>query len=402
MPTTLHHQTTPFDSRSSIAIAVYLTLIGYGVQVAMPVISSARMTGLGFDAVEVGRIAGADLGGLALGALLAALGLRRGNWRILVVSGVLLVVAANLLCMRYPFFYPTLWLRGVAGIGAGLCAAVGVASLGACSRPSHAYNIMLFAFAFFQALEMRILPMLSMNSIYGLFIGAFVLGAIGVGRLPPRASKPMLDVEMDVEIGGGRHHLEHRRVPLVVPWLGLTAIFFTYVNIGGYWTYIELATEEAGVAGKLMHGLLEWGSLASIGGCLLATRISDRFGLARPLLISLAAMFVAVGVLCSGIDAGKAIVSILSFNMLWTLVDIFQMSSVANSDPSGVFAALIPAAQGLGQIVGPNIAASLLGASLGYGVVFLMCALSALTGMALFWVMYCRLRRTVPVLAQAG
>ena len=148
MPTTLHHQTTPFDSRSSIAIAVYLTLIGYGVQVAMPVISSARMTWLGFDAVEVGRIAGADLGGLALGALLAALGLRRGNWRILVVSGVLLVLAANLLCMRYPFFYPTLWLRGVAGIGAGLCAAVGVASLGACSRPSHAYNIMLFAFAF--------------------------------------------------------------------------------------------------------------------------------------------------------------------------------------------------------------------------------------------------------------
>ena len=368
----------------------------------MPVISAARMTWLGFDVVEVGRVAGADLGGLALGALLAALGLRRGNRRILVVSGAVLAVAANLLCMRYPYFYPTLWLRGVAGIGAGLCAAVGVASLGACSRPSHAYNIMLFAFAFFQALEMRVLPMLSMNGIYCLFIGGFVLGGLGSGSLPPRANESMLDVELDVEIGDGRHHLEHRRVPLGVPWLGLSAIFFTYVNIGGYWTYIELAAEEADVSGKLMHGLLEWGSLASIGGCLIATRISDRFGLARPLLVSLAAMFSTVALLGSGIDAGKAVVSILSFNMLWTLVDIFQMSSVANSDHSGIFAALIPAAQGLGQIVGPNIAASILGASLGYGLVFMMCALSTLTGMALLWMMYWCLRRTIPVLAEAG
>lgn len=398
----LHHQTTPFDARSSIAVSVYLTLIGYGMQVAMPVISAARMTWLGFDAVEVGRVAGADLGGLALGALLAALGLRRRNRRLLVIAGALLVVVANLLCMRYPYFYPMLWLRGVAGIGAGLCAAVGVASLGACSRPAYAYNIMLFAFAFFQALEMRVLPMLSMNGVYWLFIGGFVLGAVGVVCMPPRASEPMLDVELDVETGDGRHHLDHRRVPAIVPWLGLLAILFTYVNIGGYWTYIELAAEEVGVAGQLMHGLLEWGSLASIAGCLLATRISDRFGLGRPLLVSLATMSATAGLLCSGIDVGKAVVSILCFNMLWTLVDIFQMSSVANSDHSGVFAALIPAAQGLGQIVGPNLAASLLDASLGYGAVFLMCALSTLVGMALSWTMYRCLRRAIPVLAEAS
>ncbi|WP_217994993.1 hypothetical protein, partial [Methylogaea oryzae] len=112
MPTTLHHHRTPFDDWRSILISVYLTLIGYGVQVAMPVISAARMELLGFSKVEVGRVAGADLGGLALGALLAALLLGRADRRVLVIVGAALVVVANGLCMTYPQYEPTLWLRG--------------------------------------------------------------------------------------------------------------------------------------------------------------------------------------------------------------------------------------------------------------------------------------------------
>ncbi|WP_255211198.1 MFS transporter [Methylogaea oryzae] len=230
----------------------------------------------------------------------------------------------------------------------------------------------------------------------------FVAGAAGVRWLPARPHESILDAELDVAEPSGGHHLEHRRVPAYIPWLGLAAIFFTYVNIGGYWTYIELAADDAGVAEGLMRGLLEWGSLASITGCLLATRISDRFGLARPLMMTLASMALAVGLLHSGIDAGKVVVSILSFNLLWTFVDIFQMSSVANADHSGVFAALMPGAQGLGQIVGPNLAASLLDASLGYDAVFLLCALSTLIGLAVYAAMYWRLRRLIPALADAS
>ncbi|MGZ5031260.1 MAG: MFS transporter [Methylobacter sp.] len=402
MSTTLHHHRSPFDDWRSIFISVYLTLIGYGVQVAMPVISSARMNLLGFSEVEVGRVAGADLGGLAFGAVLTALLMARSNRRSLVVLGAVLVVVANLLCTAFPQYQPTLWLRAVAGIGSGMCTAVAVASLGASSRPARSYNIMLFAFAFFQATEMRVLPMLSMTGIYWLFIGGFIAGAIGTRWLPDHSDEALLDMELDVAEQSGRHHLEHRHVPAYIPWLGLGTIFFTYVSIGGYWTYIELAANDAGVAEGLMRGLLQWGSLASITGCLLATRISNRYGLARPLLMTLIGMAVVTGLLYTGIDAGKAVLSILSFNLLWTFMDIFQMSSVANADHSGVFAALIPGAQGLGQIVGPNIAASLLDASLGYDAVFLMCALSTLTGMAIYAAMYLRLRRMIPALADAS
>lgn len=81
---------------------------------------------------------------------------------------------------------------------------------------------------------------------------------------------------------------------------------------------------------------------------------------------------------------------------------LYQMSTVANVDHSGRFAALMPGAQGLGQIIGPNIAASILGMGLGYSAVFIMCACAALTGMMIYAFMYVRLRKTIPALADAS
>ena len=108
------------------------------------------------------------------------------------------------------------------------------------------------------------------------------------------------------------------------------------------------------------------------------------------------------GVRKAAITEPKIIVSIMSFNLLWIFVDVYQMATVANTDHSGAFAALIPGAQGLGQIVGPNLAASILAASWGYTGVFLLCGAAALTGMAVYAVMYLRLRATIPALADAS
>jgi len=110
----------------------------------MPVISAARMELLGFSKVEVGRIAGADLGGLAFGALLAALFLDRANRRILVMLGATLVVVANALCMIYPQYEPTLWLRGVAGIGGGRRQSGGQLQAGA-RLQHHAFRFRVFS-----------------------------------------------------------------------------------------------------------------------------------------------------------------------------------------------------------------------------------------------------------------
>ena len=137
-----------FDGWRSISIAIFMALVGYSVMVSVPVLSTALVAKVGFTDVQVGRIWGADLGGFSLGAILAALTVARVNRRILVMAGVIFTIAANTLCMVFVEYEQVLWLRVAAGIGSGIFTAVAVVSLGGTTKPVHAFNMLLFGFAF--------------------------------------------------------------------------------------------------------------------------------------------------------------------------------------------------------------------------------------------------------------
>ena len=169
-------QETAFDSWRSISISLYMALVGYSVLVGIPVISTAWVNLLGFTEVEVGRVAGADLGGLSLGALFAAAVIAKLNRRHLVISSAIIAMAANGLCTISVDYDQVLWLRLMAGFGSGVFTAVSIATLGAASKPARSFNMLLFFFAFTQALEIYFLPKLSMNGIYTAFIVATLIG----------------------------------------------------------------------------------------------------------------------------------------------------------------------------------------------------------------------------------
>ena len=384
----------PFDSWKSIVISLYMTLIGYGVLVGIPVISTAWVTLLGFSEVEVGRVAGADLGGLSLGAVVTAMLIGKVNRRLLVLIGLSLAVVANGLCISVVDYDQVLWLRLLSGIGSGIYTAVAVSSLGASSKPARAYNAMLFAFAFSQALEMHFLPLLSMASIYTTFIVCFLLTIPFISWIPAHAPTEVVEVV-------AADSLAAQSVPKFVPWLCLAAMVITYINIGAYWTYIELAAASDQADPEWVGQVLTWSSFCSLIGCLFATILSSRYGLLRPLLVTLVTMAVIVGMLANGITDKNILISVLSFNFLWIFIDVYQMSTIANVDKTGRFAALMPGAQGLGQIIGPNLAASILGLNLGYSGVFIMCAGAAIVAMLLYAFMYLRFRRTIPAFAYA-
>ena len=89
----------PFDSWKSIAISLYMTLVGYGVLVGIPVINTAWVTLLGFSEAQGGRIAGMDLGGLAVGGVVTAILITKVDRRFLAILGMFLAVLANALCI---------------------------------------------------------------------------------------------------------------------------------------------------------------------------------------------------------------------------------------------------------------------------------------------------------------
>ena len=383
------------DDWRGLTIALYMVLVGYGVLVGIPVISTAWVTKLGFTEVEVGRVAGMDLGGLSAGAIVAAWVINHMNRRLIVFIGIFLAALANGLCLKYVDYETVLWLRFLAGFGSGMYTAVAMAVFGTSIRPALAYNLMLFSFAFSQALEMRILPQLSMNGIYWVFIVCFLLTLPFLGWIKSYPKPRSIETKPETT------NKNNSSKPLLA-WVCLFAIFLTYINIGAYWTYIELAALDGNTNPELVSEVLVWASLCSLLGCLIATLLSNRFGLLRPLLIALFTMATGVGMLAFGINEPKFLMSVFTFNLLWIFTDVYQMGSLANFDHGGNYAAYLPAAQGLGQIVGPNIAASLLAINFGYSSVFIMCWTAAMSAMLIYWLLYRYLRTRYPSIADAS
>ncbi len=295
-----------------------------------------------------------------------------------------------------------MFLRLAAGIGAGIYTGVAVATIGGHSRPAFAFGLELFAFAASQGAELKLLPYLSIEGIYFTLAATYVVGLLFISWLPRRPVDKALDIEIDVEEPSGEHHTEHRHVPAYVPWMVLIAIILTYINIGAYWTYVELATVDSDASPDWVASMLWVSSVFSVIGCLFAVLLSNRYGLARPLLGTLVLQASIVVMLVFGITNATVAISMFMFNFCWIFVDIYQAATVANVDHSGRYLALIPAAQGFGNFLGPNIAASVLAFGFGYDGIFIMCAAASISAMLVYLYMYLMLRKRIPALADAS
>jgi predicted MFS family arabinose efflux permease len=385
-----------FDDWRTIAFAVFLALVGYTVMVTVPVLSTALVQTLGFTEEQVGRVWGNDMLGFSTGAVISALTVARVNRRHLVMAGIVLAVGVNLLCMQVDDYSTLMWLRFASGIGSGIFTGTAVATLGGTTNPVRAFNILLLGFSFSAAGELHLFPQLTLSGIYWFFIGTTAVCAMLLRWLP---SRPLSDDQRSHQ-EAIQDHSENWRVPMFMPVLCLIAVCFTYINIGGYFTYIELAALSDGIEPALVSSLLTWSSFLALAGCLLAL-FCARFGLFRPLFVGLLSMAILVGMLSGGITNLNLAISLFAFMSLWTFADVYQSSMMGYMDRSGSLVALMPSVQGFGQFVGPNIAASIVGAGLGYGTMFLVSGSMALVAMAIYAGMYFYMhsRKSLPTVA---
>jgi MFS family permease len=185
-----------------------------------------------------------------------------------------------------------------------------------------------------------------------------------------------------------------------LPVICLVAVCFTYINLGGYYTYIELAALADGVADEWIGPVLTWSSIFAVVGCVIAY-FAARFGLFKPLFVSLLAMATVVIMLSAGINDINIVVSLFGFMTLWTFIDVYQSAMMAHMDRSGSLVALLPSVQGFGQFVGPNVAASVLGAGLGYSSVFIVSGSMALVALTLYTGIFLYMHRRKPVAVEA-
>ena len=374
----------PFDAKGPFLLSLFMTLVGYSVLVALPAINGAWVEQLGFSEVQVNRVASADLLGLFIGAVMTSVLIKRWDRQRLTYLGIALAILANALCTQYVDYDTTLILRFVAGLGAGFYTAVAVAGLGAHSKPREAFNWMLLAFAVSQFLELQLIPHLTMNGIYLFFIATYVV-TLPFVRLIPRAGSP---APLPAEVSNDNQR------PTRLAWVGIGAIVIAYINIGAYWSNIELAAEAAGLDGDWAAQVIAWCVLLSFVGCFTAMWVLKKFDYDRPLLVTFVLMVISVGLLAVDFTAALFVLSVAMFNFLWIFIDVYQMGGVSVADRSGSAAAFIPGAQGLGQTVGPFAASVMLDLGWGFNGVFILCAAASATALCIYAAIYMKYRRT--------
>ena len=371
----------PFDARGPFLLSLFMTLVGYSVLVALPAINGAWVDQLGFTDVQVNRVASADLLGLFIGAVLTSVLIRSWDRQKLTYLGIALAIIANALCTQYVDYETTLILRLLAGLGSGFYTAVAVAGLGAHSRPREAFNWMLLAFAISQFLELQLIPHLTMNGIYVFFIATYVV-TLPFVRVIPKTSPPLSPTDAPSDT----------QKPTLLAWIGIGAIVIAYINIGAYWSNIELAAEAAGIEGDWAAQVIAWCVLLSFVGCFTAMWVLKKFDYDRPLLFTFVLMVIAVGLLAINFTAAVFVLSVAMFNFLWIFIDVYQMGGVSVADRSGSAAAFIPGAQGLGQTVGPFAASIMLELGWGFDGVFVLCAAASAGALLIYTLIYLRFR----------
>jgi predicted MFS family arabinose efflux permease len=385
--------TNPFDARGPFLLSLFMTLVGYSVLVALPAINGAWVDQLGFSEVEVNRVASADLLGLFIGAVLTSAVISRWSRQKLTYLGIALAIIANALCTQYVDYETTLALRFIAGLGSGFYTAVAVAGLGAHSKPREAFNWMLLAFAVSQFLELQLIPHLSMNGIYVFFIATYVV-TLPFVRVIPNTSPSIEAANASSSPAAASQIVDEgtKEPPSMLAWVGIAAIVIAYVNIGAYWSNIELAAESAGLDGDWAAQIIAWCVLLSFVGCFTAMWVLKRFDYDRPLLFTFVLMVVAVGLLAVQVTAALFVFSVAMFSFLWIFIDVYQMGGVSVADKSGSAVAFIPGAQGLGQTVGPFAASVMLDLGWGFDGIFILCAVASAAALLIYMFIYLKFR----------
>lgn len=359
---------------------------------ASPVIVGALSEYAGFSEQQAGYLAAIEAGGSFVASIIVSLTVNHFDRRRLAATAIIVAVAANLAMTQATDFYSTAAFRSLSGLGSGAMYALGLASLAASHHTSRNFSILLFVQVSFGMLEINLFSWLSaqagMNGIYLSMAGAFAMCLCLMAWLPPSAPQQQVDSSLG----------SNRGFHMSLPWICLVAVFFFYIGIGAFWTYIERIGNSGGLDPALVSNTLTYTQVLSLLGCIVAGWLSARFGQFRPLIVSLICAALASYGLATGITKTSFIISLSIFFLFWNAIDIYQLGTLGNMDHRGHFVALVPAFQTTATALGPALAALLLGVDGNYVPVLMLAGSTTLMAALLYYFVYVQLRHAEPML----
>ena len=334
---------------AAILIGVFCALMPNTLPVYLSVLARLR----GLTESQIGLVAMADMGGYALGiigcALLPSLVVRL-NWRRMSIVGALIMIIANILSIEVQAFLPFLFVRAIAGIGAGITTAIvyAIAAEGDGSR-SMAFLVgtMLLSGSVAVPFLTPLTEKFGATGVFGVFAGLAAISILLIPLMPrdsirtPESSEGANPISQKVTLPG---------------WLAISSVFVHFCGIGAIYGFIS----SMGVAwgGSEMSVELDVSKMLFAGmvGVALVAIVGSRFGAFKSLVAAYAGLLVAIVLLLVLKPlAGFLAVSVF-FGFVYNLLVPYQFDVVIQVDESSSAAMLVSGGMFTGVAVGPAIA----------------------------------------------
>ena len=368
-----------FDHRVSTTLLISTVYpLGPAAIILMPMIVGGLIDSYGFSEQQAANIASMEGMGLVVASVLAAAWIRRVSWVKALFTSLLLYAILNAVSANLGDFMPLLLVRFLTGLAGGSLFSITIAALGDNHEPDRAFG---FAQAVQGAMMLAgfsaapyLLQAWSVSALYYMLAGASVLMLLTLFRFPSHGLKRTESEELNVR--------ESHNSLLI--WLGLAASVIFFVNVFGFWAFVERIGQAAGLPANTIGLALGVSQILAIAGALAAVLASDRYGRYLPLLIVLIGQSMALFALMGKFGPVAYFVSAGAFQALFIVAVSYQMGAIAKLDIKGRFLVMMTAAQGLGAAFGPSIAAALIGEGNDYGGVLWMAALFCLVSTLIF------------------
>ena len=352
--------------------------VGPAALILMPMIVGGLIDTYGFSEQQAGNIAALEGLGLVFASILAAAWIRRVSWVKALTVSFAAYAALNVVSANIQDYSPLLVLRCLTGLAGGSVFAVTVAALGDDREPDRAFGLaqavqgvmMLGGFLAAPWLVQR----WGVSAMYYMLAGASLLMMPTLSRFPHAGR-----VRAAVATG---EVLQTSHTGLI--WMGLTASVVFFINVFGFWAFVERVGQAGGLPAQTIALALGVSQVMAIVGALAAAWASDRYGRYLPLLIVFIGQTAALFAVLGDFGAAAFFVSTGLFQALFIVGVSYQMGAVAKLDIHGRYLVTMTAAQGLGGALGPALAATLIREGGDYSRIMPMAALLCLFSTLMF------------------
>jgi predicted MFS family arabinose efflux permease len=288
---------------------------------------------------------------LAVSGLVIAGPLARWSRARTALLGGAIAVAANLVSAFVGSFEALTVARVLAGLGAGMAGAAGVAAAASTREPDRMFAAVTLAWGLAGAAEPAVIPFVTVP--FGSMGGYLLMGATCLALLPLVS---WLVPPRKVEGETPSLLTAPNRVLAVIAMLALLVF---EIGQGGIYTFIEQIGLRSQLTEYQIGATLTGTGLAGLIGAAVATALGTRFGRSAPIIVGLSLNIIASVILATSEDS----ITYIATNWLWSAAYYFvvpyMMGAMAALDDLGRWAVASDAIWTLGDGFGPGIAGSL-------------------------------------------